>query len=86
MQQKLFHREGHFQFKGRKSVYSVFGGGGGGREEGGGAGGNNYTTPQPVTLVLSGCLVSFQRKASSHYRNCHIIWLFMLPLRYRISF
>lgn len=36
--------------------------------------------------VLSDCLVSFQMKASSHYRNCHIIRLFMLPLRYGISF
>lgn len=53
---------------------------------GGKMGGNNYTAAQPVALVLSDCLANFQRKASSHYRNYHIIWLFMLPLRYRISF
>lgn len=49
-------------------------------------GGNNYTAAQPVALVLSDCLANFQRKASSHYRNYRIIWLFLLPLRYRISF
>lgn len=77
MQQRLYCREGHSQFKGRKAVYSVFWGD---------DGGNNYTAAQPVALVLSDCLAYFQRKASCHYRNYHIIWLFMVPLKYRICF
>lgn len=56
MQQKLFHREGHFQFKGRKSVYSVFGGGMGGGGRRGGVQGEIIT--QHLSQSLWFCLAA----------------------------
>lgn len=79
LQQRLFYKGGAFPIQGLKSCVIQYFGGGMMR-------GNNYTAAQPVALVLSDCLANFQRRASSHYRNYHILWLFALPLIHRIPF